>query len=104
MSMDQAVGRVRALREAFVTEVHIVNGLNPDLPFHYYTDLIKAVKVERPDIHVKGFTAVEIHYFAEKYEMTYGEVIDRLREAGLDSMPGGGAEIFHSSRPPQALP
>ena len=95
MSMDQAVGRVRALREAFVTEVHIVNGLNPDLPFHYYTDLIKAVKVERPDIHVKGFTAVEIHYFAEKYEMTYGEVIDRLREAGLDSMPGGGAEIFH---------
>jgi aminodeoxyfutalosine synthase len=95
MSIDQAVGRVRALRESFVTEVHIVNGLNPDLPFEYYTDLIKAVKAERPDIHVKGFTAVEIHYYSEKYSMTYGEVIDRLREAGLGSMPGGGAEIFH---------
>ena len=95
MSMEQAVGRVRALRDVFITEVHIVNGLNPDLPFSYYIDLIQAVKEERPDIHVKGFTAVEVHYFAEKYGMTYDEVLERLCEAGLDSMPGGGAEIFH---------
>jgi aminodeoxyfutalosine synthase len=95
MSIEQAVGRVRDLRDAFITEVHIVNGLNPDLPFRYYTDLLKAIKHERPDIHIKGFTAVEIHYFAEKYTMSYEEVFDRLIEAGLESMPGGGAEIFH---------
>ncbi|MCB9665870.1 MAG: aminofutalosine synthase MqnE [Alphaproteobacteria bacterium] len=94
MSLEQAVGRVRALRDTFVTEVHIVNGLNPDLPFAYYTDLLRALKEERPDLHVKGFTAVEIHYYAGKYGMTYAEVIGALRDAGLDSMPGGGAEIF----------
>ena len=94
MSLDQAVGRVRALKDTFVTEVHIVNGLNPDLPFRYYTDLLIAIKAERPDLHVKGFTAVEIHYYAEKYGMTYAEVLQALREAGLDSLPGGGAEIF----------
>jgi aminodeoxyfutalosine synthase len=94
MSLDQAVGKVRALKDTFVTEVHIVNGLNPDLPFRYYTDLLTAIKVERPDLHVKGFTAVEIHYYAGKYGMTYIEVLQALREAGLDSLPGGGAEIF----------
>jgi aminodeoxyfutalosine synthase len=94
MSMEEALGRVRALRDELVTEVHIVNGLNPDLPFAYYTDLLRAIKAERPDIHVKGFTAVEIHYYAHKYGMTYEEVLVALREAGLGSLPGGGAEIF----------
>lgn len=94
MSMEQALSRIRRLRDTFITEVHIVNGLNPDLPFSYYTDLLKALKEERPDLHIKGFTAVEIHYFHEKYGMTYPEVIQALRDAGLDSMPGGGAEIF----------
>jgi aminodeoxyfutalosine synthase len=94
MSIDQAVGRIEALRDAFVSEVHIVNGLNPDLPFDYYTDLMKAIKAVRPDIHVKGFTAVEIHYYSEKYGMTYEQVLRRFVEAGLGSMPGGGAEIF----------
>ena len=99
MSIDQALGRIRALKDTFVTEVHIVNGLNPDLPFRYYTDLLEAIKVERPDLHVKGFTAVEVHYYAEKYGMTYEEVLRALREAGLDSLPGGGAEIFaHRAR------
>lgn len=95
MSIEQAVGRIRALHDTFVTEVHIVNGLNPDLPFDYYPSLIRAIKAERPDIHVKGFTAVEIHYYAEKYQMTYEQVILAFVEAGLGSMPGGGAEIFH---------
>ncbi len=94
MSMAQAVSRVRALRGELVTEVHIVNGLNPDLPFAYYTDLLRALKAERPDLHIKGFTAVEIHYYAGKYGMTYAQVLTALREAGLDSLPGGGAEIF----------
>lgn len=94
MSIEQAVGRIEALSDAFVSEVHIVNGLNPDLPFDYYTDLMKAIKAVRPDIHVKGFTAVEIHYYSEKYGMTYEQVLRRFVDAGLGSMPGGGAEIF----------
>ncbi len=94
MTLEQAVSRVKALRHTFVTEVHIVNGLNPDLPFAYYTDLLRALKAERPDLHIKGFTAVEIHYYAEKYGMTYEEVLLAFRDAGLDSLPGGGAEIF----------
>lgn len=96
MSLDAALSRLRALRGQVVTEVHIVNGLNPDLPFSYYTDLLSAIREERPDIHIKGFTAVEVHYYAGKFGMTYAEVITALRDAGLGSMPGGGAEIFAS--------
>lgn len=95
MALDEAVGRVRALRDELVTEVHIVNGLNPDLPWSYYPDLLRAIKAERPDLHLKAFTAVEIHYFAEKYGMTYERVLRELIDAGLGSLPGGGAEIFH---------
>jgi aminodeoxyfutalosine synthase len=94
MRIDEVVGRVRALRGQFVTELHTVNGLNPDLPFEYYLDFLRAVKQERPDIHIKGYTAVEVHYFAEKYGKTYAEVLTELRDAGLGSLPGGGAEIF----------
>lgn len=94
MSIDQAVRRVRELRDVFLTEVHIVNGLNPDLPFDYYTDLLRALKAERPDLHIKGFTAVEIHYYAQKYDLSIREVLQRFVDAGLDSLPGGGAEIF----------
>jgi aminodeoxyfutalosine synthase len=95
MSIDEAVGRVRALRDELITEVHIVNGLNPDLPWSYYLDLLSAIRAERPDLHIKAFTAVEIHYFAEKYGMTYERVLRELIAAGLGSLPGGGAEIFH---------
>lgn len=95
MSLEQAIGRVSALRDEFITEVHIVNGLNPDLPWEYYTDLLRGIKAERPDLHIKGFTAVEIHYFAEKYGKSYEQVLTELVEAGLGSLPGGGAEIFH---------
>jgi len=95
MALDEAVGRIRALRDTFITEVHIVNGLNPDLPWSYYLDLLRGIKAERPDLHIKGFTAVEIHYFAEKYGMSYETVLRELIAAGLGSLPGGGAEIFH---------
>ncbi len=94
MSHDQALDRIKVLDDALVTEVHIVNGLNPDLPYDYYLELMRRIKAHRPDIHVKGFTAVEIHYYAEKYGMTVKAVLETMREAGLDSMPGGGAEIF----------
>lgn len=95
MSYEDALRRIRVLDETLVTEVHIVNGLNPDLPYDYYLELMRRIKAHRPDIHVKGFTAVEIHYYAEKYGMTVAEVLQTMRGAGLDSMPGGGAEIFH---------
>ena len=95
MTMVEATDRVRALDHALVTEVHVVNGLNPDLPYDYYPTLIRELRDARPGIHVKGFTAVEIHYYAEKYGMTYEEVLTSMMEAGLGSMPGGGAEIFH---------
>lgn len=94
MTIDEAVGRLRALRGRFVTEVHTVNGLNPDLPWSYYLDFLRALRAERPDLHIKGFTAVEIHYFAGKYGKTYEGVLTELRAAGLGSLPGGGAEIF----------
>jgi len=95
MSLQEAVGKVKALRGELITEVHIVNGLNPDLPWSYYLDLLRGIKAERPDLHIKAFTAVEIHYFAEKYGMTYEQVFRELIGAGLGSIPGGGAEIFH---------
>ncbi len=94
MSFEQALARIRALQDELVTEVHIVNGLNPDLPWDYYPELLRHIKAERPELHIKGFTAVEVHYYAEKYQMTVEAVLRGLREAGLGSMPGGGAEIF----------
>jgi aminodeoxyfutalosine synthase len=95
MSLDQALSRIRALKDELITEVHIVNGLNPDLPWAYYTDLLRAIKQERPDLHLKCFTAVEIAYFSEKYGMSVQQVLEELVAVGLGSLPGGGAEIFH---------
>ena len=77
-----------------LTELHMVNGLNPNLPFEWYEELLRGWKRVRPGIHLKCFTGVEIHYFAEKFGMTYIEVLQRMRAAGLDSLPGGGAEIL----------
>jgi aminodeoxyfutalosine synthase len=77
------------------SEIHIVNGLHPDLPFSYYEELLRGFKRIKPDVVMKCFTAVEIHFFAELYGMTCEEVLTKLRAAGLDSLPGGGAEIFH---------
>jgi aminodeoxyfutalosine synthase len=93
MSLDEALARV-ASRPDDLTEIHIVNGLHPGLPFHYYTDLLRAIRALRPQLHIKAFTAVEIHYFAERYAMTVEDVLAQLRDAGLGSLPGGGAEIF----------
>ncbi len=95
MSLEQALSRIRALKDELITEVHIVNGLNPDLPWAYYTDLLRAIKQERPDLHLKCFTAVEIAYFSEKYGMSVQQVLEELVAVGLGSLPGGGAEIFH---------
>jgi aminodeoxyfutalosine synthase len=94
MSLEQAWDKLRQRANQPLTEIHIVNGLNPDLPFDYYTELLRGFKRIRPGIHLKCFTAVEIAFFADLYGMTDAQVLRDLMEAGLDSLPGGGAEIF----------
>ncbi|RMF81523.1 MAG: aminofutalosine synthase MqnE [Chloroflexi bacterium] len=86
---------VRPAVEAGVREFHIVGGLHPELGFDYYVDILKILKREFPHIHLKAFTAVEIDFFRELTGMSHHEVLSTLIDAGLDSMPGGGAEIFH---------
>jgi len=76
------------------TELHIVGGLNTKLPFTYFTDLLSTLKQQYPQLHLKAFTMVEIDHFARFYKMTDEAVIQKLIEAGIDSCPGGGAEIF----------
>ncbi|MCL6565098.1 MAG: aminofutalosine synthase MqnE [Acidobacteriia bacterium] len=77
------------------TEFHIVGGLHPDLPFDYYLDLIRGLKQRFPHVHLKAFTMVEVHYLARITKKSIREVLLALKEAGVDSLPGGGAEIFH---------
>jgi aminodeoxyfutalosine synthase len=94
MSLEQAWDKLRRRASQPLTELHIVNGLNPHLPFDYYTELLRGFKRIRPDIHLKCFTAVEIAFFADLYGKTDEQVLRELMDAGLDSLPGGGAEIF----------
>ena len=94
MSLEEAWDKLRGRADQPLTELHIVNGLNPELPFSYYTDLLRGFKRIRPDIHLKCFTAVEIAFFADLYGMTDEQVLRELVAAGLNSLPGGGAEIF----------
>ena len=94
MSLDQIRQKLLDRLDQPVTEIHIVNGLHSGLSFDYYTDCLRVLKELRPDIHLKAYTAVEIHYFAEKYGMSHEQVLRELIDAGLGSLPGGGAEIF----------
>jgi aminodeoxyfutalosine synthase len=94
LTLEQIFDKLRARADQPLTEVHVVNGLHPGLPFDYYTDMLRGLKRIRPEVHLKCFTAVEIAFFADHYGMTDAEVLRRLIDAGLDSLPGGGAEIF----------
>lgn len=94
MSLEQAWDKVRQRRHQSLTEVHVVNGLHPDLPFEYYVELLRGFKRIRPDVHLKCFTAVEIAFFADLYGRTDEQVLRELMDAGLGSLPGGGAEVF----------
>ncbi|HSM87011.1 MAG TPA: aminofutalosine synthase MqnE [Candidatus Limnocylindrales bacterium] len=94
-----------ALQEAFdtaasgyseaVTEFHIVGGLHPDLPFQYYLDLISGLKERFPQVHLKALTMVEIAFLAKRAKLSIEDTLRQLKQAGLDSLPGGGAEIFN---------
>ena len=94
MDIDQARDWIAKRFRPGMTEIHIVNGLNPDLEFDYYLKLLRMIRDEFPALHIKAFTAVEIHYFAQKFSMSYREVLQSLMDCGLGSLPGGGAEIF----------
>lgn len=94
MSLEQAWNKLRERAEQSLTEVHIVNGLHPDLPWDYYLELLRGFKRIKPTIHLKCFTAVEIAFFAELYRKTDEQILRELMDAGLDSLPGGGAEVF----------
>jgi aminodeoxyfutalosine synthase len=97
-------GYTMALEEAFetaasgyseaVTEFHIVGGLHPDLPLEYFLDLVRGLKQRFPKVHIKAFTMVEVAYLARRAKLSIEETLVKLRDAGVDSMPGGGAEIF----------
>ena len=94
LSLDEAVEKVLSKRPLGITEVHIVSGLHPDLPWSYYTELLRRIRAAWPELAIKAFTAIEIHFFARTFGKSYAEVLTELREAGMDTMPGGGAEIF----------
>ncbi len=93
-SLEEIYGRAEEGAAQGATEFHIVGGLHPDLPFEYYLDMLRGLKQRLPHIHLKAFTAVEIQFFADLDNISIEETLQRLKDAGLDSMPGGGAEIF----------
>jgi aminodeoxyfutalosine synthase len=93
-SIDDCVARAREAHEQGATELHIVGGLHPKLPLEYYEDLLRALKREFPSMHLKAFTMVELDHLKRLTHTSHEEIIERLRAAGLDSCPGGGAEIF----------
>lgn len=96
LSVAQVVEQARQASQAGATEVHIVGGLHPKLPFEYYQDLCRGIRDACPGLHIKAFTAIEIIHFSRisKPRLSIREVLEKLREAGLGSLPGGGAEIF----------
>ena len=83
MNVPQALNWIKERHSETMTEVHIVNGLHKELPFDYYLELLAAIKKEYPKLHLKAFTAVEIHYFAEKFGMSYREILQQLIDVGL---------------------
>ena len=96
MSLDEAVEHVLSKRGLGITEVHIVNGLHPDLPWEFYLEVPRRIHAAWPELRIKGYTAVEIHFFAEKFGKSYEQVLRELKAAGVETLPGGGAEIFAS--------
>ncbi|MCB0550730.1 MAG: aminofutalosine synthase MqnE [Phaeodactylibacter sp.] len=94
-SMDEILDIVRKYDGEPVTEVHIVGGVLPQYDVEFYSELFRRIKAHRPELHVKALTPVEYHYIFKKAKISYEEGMRLMKEAGLDSMPGGGAEIFH---------
>ena len=94
MALDEAWQTAASGYSEAVTEFHIVGGLHPDLPLEFFLDLVRGLKERFPKVHIKAFTMVEIAFLARRAKLTIEETLVKLRQAGVDSMPGGGAEIF----------
>jgi aminodeoxyfutalosine synthase len=94
MALEEAWQTAASGYSEAVTEFHIVGGLHPDLPLEYFLDLIRGLKVRFPKVHIKAFTMVEVAYLARRAKLSIHDTLIKLRECGVDSMPGGGAEIF----------
>ena len=94
MTLEEMMDIVRKYDGLPVTEVHFTGGVLPQYDVPFYEELFKRIKAHRPELHIKGLTPVEYHYIFKKEKLSYREGMERMRAAGLDSMPGGGAEIF----------
>src|SRR5216110_1290826 len=94
MALDEAFETAASGYSEAVTEFHIVGGLHPDLPFQYFLDLVSGLKRRFPEVHLKAFTMVEVAYLAKRAKLSVAETLMQLKVAGVDSLPGGGAEIF----------
>ncbi|ATL49949.1 aminofutalosine synthase MqnE [Chitinophaga caeni] len=97
LSIDEMLDIVKKYDNQPVTEVHIVGGVHPKMNLDFFCELIEKIKAHRPDLHIKGFTAVELDYMFRKAKLTVDEGMQKLKDAGLQSMPGGGAEIFDAA-------
>ena len=95
LSIEQMMHIVKSYDGKPVTEVHIVGGVHPKMNLNFFLELLQAIKAHRPDLHIKGFTPVELDYMFKKAKVTTEEGMKLVHQAGLDSLPGGGAEIFH---------
>ncbi len=95
LTPQEIESRVGIAKEMGATEVHIVGGFHPDLQLEYYEDMMRIIKKNHPELNIKAFTAAEIFFIARLTHNSVKEVLSRLKSAGLDSMPGGGAELFH---------
>jgi len=96
MSLDRVEAAVTERLHEPITEIHVVGGVNPDLEPEYYFNLVRRIKQARPEVVVKAFSAVEIHHLARIAGLTLTETLERLKDCGLESLPGGGAEVFSS--------
>ena len=94
MTVAEVKEKVRARLDEPITEIHMVGGIHPDLPFSYYLDILRGIKEIRPAVHIQAFTCVEIAHLAELAGKSVAETLTMLQEAGLGSIPGGGAEVF----------
>lgn len=95
LSIEQMLDMVRKYEGQPVTEVHIVGGVHPKMNLEFFCEVVSRIKEMRPDLHIKGFTAVELDYMFRKAKLSVQEGLQKLKDAGLQSLPGGGAEIFH---------
>jgi aminodeoxyfutalosine synthase len=94
MEIEEIKKKVRERLDEPITEVHMVGGIHPDLPYSYYLEALQGIKEVRPDVHIQAFTCVEIQHLADLSGQSTGDTLEELKQAGLGSLPGGGAEVF----------